>query len=377
MAEGTIIASRTGLTTVTDVRISDQAAGRQGAPLIAFFDTLLLHHPGKLRQKIGGIANGPDRAYDFDTVPGNAFIDVVVRHYTDGDLEYDRDGVMGTRGKVNQDMVDRFLGRIPYFSLPPRKTTGREVFRHTLSDDLATDELLARYMPSNLDGKTLWEKAKNYFNWYSREASCFLSVFTDEDHARNWANKLRMEADEKAYRTRIITALLPPDIHIFDAAKLQEQLGISPAISQNELLFYCRIPWQSLGRTATLDGTPIDDCKFAVVELHRNMNDNFARVLAATRLDCPTIVSQCDEAARGKLAKVKADIPDEYRVDVEARTSLLVEKLRKQGRNVPWDAETPFAEVGAILLDILNEGEEGKSVPAELVEWDCLSNYNQ
>ena len=84
MAEISIIAEKTGITTMSQFRVSDMALGWQGCPLFVAWDSLVATHPTLNRavQNIGGIANitmlpkgGPTRGYDFDTGPGNVFID--------------------------------------------------------------------------------------------------------------------------------------------------------------------------------------------------------------------------------------------------------------------------------------------------------------
>ncbi|RMY64559.1 hypothetical protein D0862_15319, partial [Hortaea werneckii] len=140
LGEGTVISAITGITTVTDFRMAEQAVGRQGAPLVALIDGLLLRHPTKWRicQNIGGIANlcvvppdtegGVDAMVDWDCGPGNMFIDNAMRYFTDGNMEYDKDGSWSARGTVNQHIVDKFLDTHKYCNRKPPKTTGRETF---------------------------------------------------------------------------------------------------------------------------------------------------------------------------------------------------------------------------------------------------------
>ena len=137
VGEAAVIADRTGITTVADLRVADVAAGGQGAPLVSYVDWLLLRHPALTRavQNIGGIANvtylppGHDSegVFAFDTGPGNMLIDDAVRRATRGKQTYDRDGELAARGRVDTGLLDALLAH-PYLQQPPPKTTGREAF---------------------------------------------------------------------------------------------------------------------------------------------------------------------------------------------------------------------------------------------------------
>lgn len=132
-----IIAQRTGITTVGDFRPADMAAGGQGAPLVPFVDYLLyrdaLH--GRVALNIGGIANvtvipahaRPSHVFAFDTGPGNMVIDALVSRITRGKENYDRDARIALSGRTISDLLARLM-REPYLRKKPPKSAGREQF---------------------------------------------------------------------------------------------------------------------------------------------------------------------------------------------------------------------------------------------------------
>ena len=146
LGEAAVIAERTGMTTINDLRGRDIAAGGQGAPLAGYVDWLLLRHPTKARavQNIGGIGNvtflppGTDTTSEpmaFDTGPGNALIDDVLRLSTGGRQAFDADGALARQGNVDTQWLQEFLAH-PYYERQPPKTTGRELFGSAMAAEL-------------------------------------------------------------------------------------------------------------------------------------------------------------------------------------------------------------------------------------------------
>ncbi len=139
IGEPSIIAERTGVTTIADFRPRDVAAGGHGAPLTPFLHHRLFAAPRVTRavQNIGGISNvtvlprggGPASLLAFDTGPGNMVIDGIVARGTG--RRYDKDGRLAGGGRVNEGLLRALLAH-PYLRRRPPKTTGREEFGEKL-----------------------------------------------------------------------------------------------------------------------------------------------------------------------------------------------------------------------------------------------------
>jgi anhydro-N-acetylmuramic acid kinase len=127
-----LLAELTGITVVSDFRSRDIAAGGQGAPLVPAFHDHVLRHPDihRIIVNIGGISNITDLtpgkpATGFDCGPGNILMDAWCMKYLG--KPYDDNGAWAASGEVLPALLEQLLAE-SYFSLPPPKSSGRELF---------------------------------------------------------------------------------------------------------------------------------------------------------------------------------------------------------------------------------------------------------
>lgn len=135
IGEPSFLAEELKVPVISDFRVRDMAAGGEGAPLVPFADYILFRNYGKSVSihNIGGISNltyvpknsKKEDVIAFDTGPGNALIDLVVKEYFD--MPFDAGGEIAKKGKVHYNIVEKLLSH-PYFNMSPPKSTGRELF---------------------------------------------------------------------------------------------------------------------------------------------------------------------------------------------------------------------------------------------------------
>jgi len=133
LGDGQLLADRTGLPVMFDMRAADVAEGGQGAPLVPVYHRSLAAGIAERPiafVNIGGVANvtwiGRDgELLAFDTGPGNALIDDWTLRCTG--LASDTDGKLALRGAVQESVVAQFLGD-SYFEEPPPKSLDRNSF---------------------------------------------------------------------------------------------------------------------------------------------------------------------------------------------------------------------------------------------------------
>ncbi len=151
IGDPSVIATRTGITTIGNFRTADVAAGGQGAPLVSLYDWYFLRPTGptanmqdeqwRAVQNIGGIGNvtflpphGSEQPpLAFDTGPGNVFMDWAAERATNGQQQFDRDGALAAAGSPSAALLSRCL-TLPYFAQMPPKSTGRELFDNKLAE---------------------------------------------------------------------------------------------------------------------------------------------------------------------------------------------------------------------------------------------------
>ncbi|MDC8771538.1 anhydro-N-acetylmuramic acid kinase [Roseateles albus] len=138
LLNGALLAEQSGVAVACDLRSRDVAAGGQGAPLVPAFHRAQFGQVGRdiAVVNIGGISNisllGADGStLGFDCGPGNCLMDAWIQEHLGH--EFDASGAWAAQGQVSTALLDRLLAE-PFFTLPPPRSTGRDLFNRAWLD---------------------------------------------------------------------------------------------------------------------------------------------------------------------------------------------------------------------------------------------------
>ncbi|MCT4655243.1 MAG: anhydro-N-acetylmuramic acid kinase [Cohaesibacter sp.] len=149
LGSGEELAQQTSIPTVFDMRADDVAAGGQGAPLVPIFHKMLAEKAGFPLPcafvNIGGVSNitwigASGELTAFDSGPGNALIDDLVRAQTGKHM--DKDAMIAQAGQVDFMALVGMMAN-PYLQQLAPKSLDRNAFDSSFVADLPLENAVA------------------------------------------------------------------------------------------------------------------------------------------------------------------------------------------------------------------------------------------
>ena len=142
IGDGALLARKTGIDVVYDMRANDMVHGGQGAPLVPAYHAALAASLGDAARpicfvNIGGISNltyvdGEGQILAFDSGPGNTLIDQWVE--ANAGVPFDQGGMIASEGSVLMPLAERYLDH-PFFTTDQRRSLDRNDFRPPEPDE--------------------------------------------------------------------------------------------------------------------------------------------------------------------------------------------------------------------------------------------------
>ncbi|GIW78863.1 MAG: anhydro-N-acetylmuramic acid kinase [Gemmatales bacterium] len=143
-----VVAERTGVTTISDFRDRDIAAGGLGASILALIDHLLFQDllESRVLLHLGGVARivylpagGEWRdVLAFEAGPCNGLLNALMRHLTNGREHFDPGGKYAVQGRCIESLLARWLAH-PFLQRRPPKVLSRQTFADSFARQIVQE----------------------------------------------------------------------------------------------------------------------------------------------------------------------------------------------------------------------------------------------